>query len=340
MRGKLAKCPHLAVAKDAVDTAALDTGSSDPLCPSLESLVTIVWPTQRRMADVLHVSRMREVFREVSLEDRRHESWLRSGARFGAGLWLNALPSMKCFVANPDEYRVMVSSRLLVPMSGTSYTEMPRCACGAPHDASFESGAHWHSKCKNGKVMHCVNMRHDGVRDISAAAGSEVGWHVEKELLGLYADSKGRPADVLFPPLKPGGRARGIDVVVCDPRSVSSMKGNPDKTALVAAGLKERKKLLDHQKMMASHGPGIITFDKVPAAFESSGAWGHSFIDTWKSMKVAAKEEKLANYVISGSEHTWSAFTYSQMVPQKISFCIALWTARAVLRGIAASRLA
>ena len=76
--------------------------------------------------------------------------------------------------------------------------------------------------------------------------------------------------------------------MVCDPRSVSSMKGNPDKTALVAAGLKERKKLLDHhgQKKMASHGPGIITFDKVPAAFESTGAWGHSFIDTWKSMKV------------------------------------------------------
>jgi hypothetical protein len=339
MRGVLAKCPHLAIAKEAVDAAALDTGSSDPLCPSLESLVSADWPCQRQLSNVLHVSRLKEILREVSLVDRRHEAWIRSCARFGSGQWLHVLPQMKCFVADADEYRVMLCTRLLVPMARTAFAEMPRCACGEPHEAGFVSGNHWHSKCKSGKVLQCIMARHDAVRDDLASAGTEVGWHVEKELLGLYADSKGRPADVLFPPLKPGGRHRAVDVVVCDPRSVSSMLVNPDKVPLAAAGMKERKKLLDHQKKMATHGPGIVTFEKVPAAFESSGAWGKSMLEVWVGLKAAAKKAKLQNYVLSHREHTWSAFTFSQMIPQRISFNVAKWTARAVLRGMSASLL-
>ena len=141
----------------------------------------------------------------------------------------------------------------------------------------------------------------------------------------------------MFPPSGLGGKSRAMDVVVCDPRSVSSMEVNPDKVPLAAAGQKERKKVLDHQKKIAQYGLGIISFEKVPAAFESSGAWGKSMLALWVDTKAAAKVAKLENYVLAEKEHTWSAFTFHQMVPQKISFAIAKWTARGVLRGLTSS---
>jgi hypothetical protein len=181
--------------------------------------------------------------------------------------------------------------------------------------------------------------RHDCVRDILAEAGSEVDWHVEKELGGLYADSKGRPADVLFPAASDHGRARAVDVVVCDPRSKSSIDANADKVGLAAALVKERKKLLDHQKKLATHGPGVISFEKVPFALESSGAWGPAALELWKLMKAEAKKKKVSNYVLSGKAHTWAAFTFGAMVPQRISFEVAKWTALGVIRGLNSSRL-
>ena len=87
------------------------------------------------------------------------------------------------------------------------------------------------------------------------------------------------------------------------------------------------------------HRPGIISYEKVPAAFESSGAWGKSMLALWVNIKAAAKKAKLENYVLAEKEHTWSAFTFQQMVPMKISFAIAKCTARCVLRGLTSSYL-
>ena len=146
----------------------------DPLCPSLDSLVTTEWPNQRRLSDALHLSRFKALLREVAVVDRRHEAWLRSCSSFGSCQWLQALPAMRCFSADADEYRVMLCSRLLVSMSRSSSAEMPYCACESVHDAGFSSGAHWHSKCKHGPVLSSVMSRHDSVRDILAAVGREV----------------------------------------------------------------------------------------------------------------------------------------------------------------------
>ena len=163
------------------------------------------------------------------------------------------------------------------------------------------TGAHWHTRCKCGRVWSCVIRRHDVVVDILAEAGRELEWDVEKELGGLYLDSKGRPADILFPRPTAAALPRAVDVVVCDPRSESAMKANPDKTPLAAAALKERKKMADHLKRLALLGPGIVSFDKVAFAIESSGAWGKVALDLWKNMKGRAKEIKLENYVRSNS---------------------------------------
>ena len=155
----------------------------------------------------------------------------------------------------------------------------------------------------------------------------------------MYTNSKGRPADVLFPAVSETARRRAVDVVVSDPRSVSSMVGNADRVPLASAALKEVKKVKDHQKMMTTHGPGVVTFEKVPFAIESSGAWGKSAIAFWKSLKSAAVTAKLQNYVVSEKPHTWSAFSFQQMVPQKISFVVAKYTAQAIIRGLTSSRM-
>ena len=90
--------------------------------------------------------------------------------------------------------------------------------------------------------------------------------------------------------------------------------------------------------MVAHHGPGIVTFDKVPFAIESSGAWGKSTKGFWNKMKGKAKEIKLENYVMANKPRTWSAFTFSSFYSQAISFAVAKYTAQAVLRGLKSSR--
>ena len=208
------------------------------------------------------------------------------------------------------------------------------------HDSGFIYGNHWHCKCKYGPVRQFIIQRHDVVRDWLARAGKELQLHIETELLGLYANSKGKPADVLFPSWDPqlSKKAQAVDVVVTDPRSQTAMASGADKCSLAAASLKESKKLLDHHKMIAHHGPGIITFDRVPFAVESSGAWGKSAKALWHKMKGKAKEIKLQNYVMANKPRTWSAFTFGSFYSQAISFAVAKCTAQAVLRGLKSSR--
>ena len=42
----------------------------------------------------------------------------------------------------------------------------------------------------------------------------------------------------------------------------------------------------------------------------------------WSKLKYAAAEIGLGNYIVSGKPHTWSAFTFEQMLPQKVSWKI------------------
>lgn len=160
MQGKLTDCSTLVNAKDHIDATALDTGFvTDTLCPSIEDLANLSasWPSQRVLANVLHVARYRSLLTAAGLVDRRHESWLRSCGKFGSGLWLQALPQLRCFQADPDVYKVMLATRLLVPLARSSLVEIPRCACGEPHDSSFVTGSHFHGKCKCGKVLSQVH---------------------------------------------------------------------------------------------------------------------------------------------------------------------------------------
>ena len=59
-----------------------------------------------------------------------------------------------------------------------------------------------------------------------------------------------------------------------------------------------------------------------PERFESSGAFGRQALSLWCEPKYAAVEISLNSYIVSGKPHTWSAFTFEQMLPQKVSWKI------------------
>ena len=64
------------------------------------------------------------------------------------------------------------------------------------------------------------------------------------------------------------------------------------------------------------------TFQNFGVAFESSGAFGKTALKVWDRLKYMAAEVGLDNYVVAGNPMTWSAFTFEQMVPQKVSWVI------------------
>ena len=69
-------------------------------------------------------------------------------------------------------------------------------------------------------------------------------------------------------------------------------------------------------------------------AFESSGAFGKTALKVWDRLKYVASEVGLDNYVIAGNPCTWSAFTFEQMVPQKVSWVIMRQNANAIIQGV------
>ena len=124
-----------------------------------------------------------------------------------------------------------------------------------------------------------------------------------------------------------------------NPRSDSALEACSDKGALIASSLAEKKKLDDHETMLLKYGmnSAVVDFQKFGIAFESSGAFGRQALSLWAQLKHAANEIGLDNYVTSGLPHTWSAFTFEQMIPQKISWIVHVKNAEAIVRLCARS---
>ena len=75
----------------------------------------------------------------------------------------------------------------------------------------------------------------------------------------------------------------------------------------------------------------VVDFQKFGIAFESSGAFRRQALSLWSELKYDAAEIGLGNYIVSGKPHTWSAFTFEQMLPQKVSWKIHYKNARSVM---------
>ena len=135
------------------------------------------------------------------------------------------------------------------------------------------------------------------------------------------------------------GLRRAVDFVVCNPRSEHAVYDSAsDKVALAATVDAEGLKLAKHSRKLQDHGFGYESFELVPFAVESSGAWSRRGCRLWKEMKAVYKGTGQDNYVMQEREHTWSAFTFMQMVPQRVSFAVHYYTALKVIEGVRSSR--
>jgi hypothetical protein len=336
----LASTKSLVEAVSAVNIMAASSGAVDEsLCPSLVDIAAFtLWPSQRDMSSVFHKDRLKKVMAEVQAVDRSAAAYLRSCTQFGSGQWLHAVPMLHYFAATPAEWQMMWNTRLGVEVPNSQ--AVAKCKCGALADTSFLSGSHWHCGCKACGVAWCIHKRHDVVVHILVDCAIELGLTHETEVLGLYADSQGRPADILLPPADDTGRNvdRAVDVAITDCQTDKALEVYADVVSLAAATAKETKKRSAHRAMMAQHGVGLLQFDKVPFVCETSGAFGKEALKLWAWLKAKARELRLENYVMAEKQHTWSAFTFQQMYPQRISFAIAKLTARAVIQGLVRSQ--
>ena len=155
-----------------------------------------------------------------------------------------------------------------------------------------------------------------------------------------HANSEKRPADFLRQsPLvwgQPAVLDKAVDVSVADARRGECVQKGSHKQALVAADLAEERKMKEHFEAVEKFGFGVVQFEKVPAVLESTGAFGNRLLALWEEAKAIHKalpHEERMNYVRKDKPRTWSAFTFAQMYPQRLSFHVNLWTARARLRG-------
>ena len=119
-------------------------------------------------------------------------------------------------------------------------------------------------------------------------------------------------------------------IVITNPRSAHALSRlsfpflsrNSDKCSLVAANMSESKKEKEHEAMVEKYGLGFLDFNKCGVAFESSGAFGKTAKMVWSRLKFLADEADLDNYVIAEKPYTWTAFTFEQMFPQRVSWII------------------
>jgi hypothetical protein len=255
--------------------------------------------------------------------------------------WVHSVPTHKAFQASQTEYLVMLLSRLSLPLQLVmNEADAPVCGvrvangvCGFPYCGGILNGAHWHSQCTGCSAW----PRHNSMRDIMGKAWKCAGDAVVYELGGLYADSQARPADIFLGPEPGGSLDRAIDFVCADPRSTEAIfQFNADKQELAAAGVQERVKTDQHKKRMKDQGLGLLNFEVVPLAFESSGAWGKPFQKCWKEIKAKFKENG-CEYFSGNMPKTWSAFTPYQWFPQCASFAVAKHTAALVIQGLKSS---
>jgi hypothetical protein len=347
MLDALVQQPCLISAHALLNEVAVDVGaSSDALLPPLTELNSKKWPVQQRISDVLHLSHGKALLEKVKCYDLEWAAWLKSCAQFGSGTWLHSVPTLDCFQCTDDEFCVMMRLRLKMDMLAASALAVPECKCGAAHSARVENGGHYHCGCS--AVSALRTARHDRVRDDVFHLCKESGFgDVRLEPNGLAGDgSFARPADVLIPAVKGKAgvrsardRYRSLDVVVCDPCSAANIAEGSASYSLIAAKSADESKMKAHGFLMASAGVGFLPTEKVPLSVESSGAWGLGLRELWKEAKLMHREHTGGlSYARQGKPFTWTAFSFEQYWPQRISFAVARFTAQMVIGGLGRSR--
>ena len=102
---------------------------------------------------------------------------------------------------------------------------------------------------------------------------------VEIEVGGRYShigsNGASRPADIL-----PSSTAMGLnteqalDIALTDPTSTSAIKENSDTVPLVAAKIRQNKKISEFRSMMTLAAGAGTPIQKIPLVLETTGAYG------------------------------------------------------------------
>ena len=344
----LQKQPYLQQSAELLDAVALEVGTaSTHFIPPLSALHAEKCPTQRELSNVLHLQRKHALEDRLRQVSRRTAAWFRSCGLFGSGQWLHSVPTLSCFQATRDEFRMMFLIRLGYKLRGASLEHIASC-CGMPHSDRIRNGTHFHSACTLVSALRI--WRHNTVRDDIKKMAKEVDLPARDEVRGLVGSgSNAAPADVLIPPKErqsqtrvqfrdQRGLDRALDVVIVDPCSDEALANGADSYNLVAATLADKNKLEQFNRLIRGNGPGVVPVEKVPISIESTGAWGPQLKAIWSEFKARHSFMKKENYIRAGLPYTFTAFTYQQFWPQKISFEIAKFTAKMVIEGLAKAR--
>ena len=124
-------------------------------------------------------------------------------------------------------------------------------------------------------------------------------------------------------------------MTITDPTTKTSLEKECDVYALRAAGNAHKKKMQIHEKHIGLVSPVELPFDKVPLAFETTGAMGKETQKWWDSVKrLEARREESTSRMQQGLEHTWSANNFATYWLQSIAMAHAREQADSVLLWI------
>jgi len=128
--------------------------------------------------------------------------------------WLNKCPTKEEFTLTPDQFRVLIARRIMVPIH--TYTVGSKCSCGTFLD---DSGTHITSSCNKDSSLHII---HNSVlRSIDKAARSQ-GLNSTLELSSFSSDfdnpSEKRP-DITITNWPQGKSLKVIDLAITNPVS-------------------------------------------------------------------------------------------------------------------------
>ena len=127
-------------------------------------------------------------------------------------------------------------------------------------------------------------------------------------------------------------KAMAIDITIVDPTTKTSLGLLSDSTNLTASKAHEKKMQLHAQQVAASDTE--LDFDKVPLAFETTGAMGKETQKWWDSVVKLERKNRAqgepTSRMLLGLEHTWSANNFQTYWLQRISMAHAMEQAEAI----------
>ena len=308
--------------------------ATNPLCPTLATLETM--PSQNSLSNEMYKAQCKRLLNDQDLS-REDRAWMLSCTQNGAGLWLNAIPSLQKFKCPPVVFKAMLQIRLCLPLAYADGVQ--QCKCGMLADNAMRLGRHWMTKCPKGHRI----ITHNKVRDVIAALYRELGVHVTVEVRGLYAQltsyGEHKPADVLVPASATGAdKAQALDITITDPTNKTALYNRSDKVPLKAASARHKAKLATHRAAVLEAGAGGLPFTKVPLVFETTGAMGKETQNWWEGIRQLRREAHEGSGPTSrretGMDWTWSANHFNTFWLQSISVAHARTQAESVIQWI------